>query len=233
MNQITKVIYIVLFLALLLHPHLITGHFFSIPLAYAQSIITLVILSLAYMTYILHHKDIRRREIEKKALNKELQISDKKLVDVFKYVGTVNHRLPLLKQITTGLMKRSSVNLKDKKKILYDLLNIAVNSARSNWGMFRFVETSSQRTVKDIIYTSGQYVLLKTNVSNKHLVAVRHEESPSGRIDDVHAVSCSDSESDICCFLVFPEGKNHLNEVLPLLKNITDQAQLFYKYLYL
>ena len=96
MTRLTKIIYAILFVASLFHPHIITGHIFSLPRAFAQSFTTLVILELAYIIYLLNQREIRLRERRIALIEKELEILDKKLTDSYNYIGQVNRRPPLL-----------------------------------------------------------------------------------------------------------------------------------------
>lgn len=226
MSLIAKIAYIFLFLALLADPYLITGHIFSIPEAYAQSIITVIILALAYGIYLMHQKDIQKKE-------RELGISGRKLINAFEYIASVNRRLPLLKNITTDLLKRDALNKKDKKNIFHDLLATAVVSIiKADWGMFRFIDSGSGKTVKEFVYSCKQYALLKTQISNQQLFSIKDSGIRINTVKDLYVVQASDRNSAIQCFMIFPKVKARLDDEFSVLQSIVDQAQLFYKYLY-
>src|SRR3989338_4562982 len=134
MTLFTKITYLILFILLILHPHFIQNHIGFFAPAYAQSLTTLVIVGLGYGLYLLHKKDVDRRE-------EEIKISTDKLVEAFKYIGEVNWHLPLLKNLTTDLLHRKWQLSKEKKNIFNELLGLAVISiARAEWGLFRFVD---------------------------------------------------------------------------------------------
>ncbi len=226
MSKLTKISYVILFILLVLHPHFLTGHIFSIPRAYAQSIITLLILGIAFGLYILHKKDIQQKD-------NDLAISNDKLNEAFKYIGRVNHHIQLLKNLTTDLLTRYDLSKKEKKNIFMDLLANAITSIiHTNWGIFRFVDISTGNTIKEFVYTDKQYALLKTKISNKKLLESNITNDKYKKIGDLHALKTSDQNSTLQCFLIFPKGKPRLNKDLSVLQSIVDQAQLFYKYVY-
>lgn len=231
MEKTTKVIYVVLFVLLLIHPHFITGHISSIPGAYSQSIVTLIIVVFAYGIYVLHHRDIKRKEQEKNLVEKKLKISSSKLIDAFKYIGFVNRRLPLLKNLTTDMLKRPALNKQDKKNILYDLLAIAAGSiAKADWGMFRFIDVSFGNTRKEYVHTAPQQSLPKTQVSNQELLKAKGGQVQE--VGDTRVIPTSDRTSTVQCFMVFSRKSRLLNDELSVLQSVVDQAQLFYNYLY-
>ena len=227
MSRISKIVYIVLILLLVILPSLITKPILFIRESHAEALTILMILGLAYLV---HHYDLRLKEKEKRSLEKELEISIEKFNESFKYIGLVNRRLPLLKNLTTELLSQSG---KKRGIIFEELLAIATSTiAKSDWGMFRFVEISKQNTAREFCYTNKNYILLKTKVGNKELIELINTKENFKRINDLFALCTSDNKADIRCFLIFPKGENNIEVEYSVLQAIVDQAQLFYKYLY-
>lgn len=186
----------------------------------------MVILGLAYLV---HLYDVRKKEKEKITLEKKLEISIEKMNESFRYIGLVNRRLPLLKNLTTELLSKSS----EKNRIIFEeLLAIAVSTiAKSDWGMFRFMKVSDQKTVKEFCYTCKNYILLKTKVGNKELIEMVNTRENFKEIGDLFVLDTSDNKADVQCFLIFPKGENDIKTEYSILQAIVDQAQLFYKYI--
>jgi hypothetical protein len=112
-------------------------------------------------------------------------------------------------------------------------LSIATSTiARSDWGIFRFVNVGKQTTVKEFSYTSKNYILLKTKVGNRELLELFNTKENFKAIGDLFVVNTSDNKADIHCFLIFPKGETNIETEYTILQAIVDQAQLFYKYLY-
>jgi hypothetical protein len=226
MTRISKTVYLVLILLLVIVPFLITKEILFFPESHAEALTILIILGVAYLV---HLYDVRLKEKEKKALEKELELSIEKLNDSFKYIGQVNRRLPLLKNLTTELLSKS----REKNRTIFEeLLSIATSTiARSDWGMLRFIRVSKQSTEKEFYYTSKNYILLKMKVGNKDLLGMANVGRNFRKIGDLVVLNTSDDKADIQCFLIFPEGENDIKTEYPILQAIVDQAQLFYEYL--
>jgi hypothetical protein len=227
MTKISKIVYIILILLLVILPFLITKTILFFPESHAEALTILVILGLAYLV---HLYDVRLKEKEKQSLEKKLDISIEKINESFKYIGLVNRRLPLLKNLTTELLSKSS----EKNRIIFEeLLAIAIATiAKSDWGMFRFMKVSDQKTVKEFCYTSKNYILLKTKVGNKELLEMANSRQNLKEVGDLLILNTSDNKADVQCFLIFPKGGNDVKTESSVLQAIVDQAQLFYKYLH-
>ena len=227
MTRFSKSVYIALILLLVILPFAITSKVLFIPESHAEAVTILVILGLAYLV---HLYDIRQKEKEKISLEKKLNVSIEKLNESFRYIGLVNRRLPLLKNLTTELLSKSS----EKNRIIFEeLLAIAIATiAKSDWGMFRFMKVSDQKTVKEFCYTSKNYILLKTKVGNKDLLEMVNGRQNVKEMGDLLILNTSDNKADVQCFLIFPKGENDVKTESSILQAIVDQAQLFYKYLH-
>src|SRR3989344_5226058 len=232
MSRFTKTIYLLLLILLIAQPHFITGHVFFIPQVFAQSLANVLLIGIAYGVYRMHRKDIERKQREKEQMEQALELSSSQLSDAYRYIGSINRRLPLLKAVTTGLLAQPKRYKNGKRLIFEELLATAVVSlARAPWGVFRFINTNTGRTEREFIHTAKNYLLLKTTISNKKLLNA-NEMQWLEKIDGRYVLPTSDFEAAIRCFFIFSEGENNIENEKSTLQAIVDQAQLFYQYLY-
>ena len=234
MTLFTKIAYITLALLLIVHPHIIKGHTFSIPQAFAQSLVNLLIGAVAFAIYLLHLYDMERTNLEKQKIEQALEVSSERLNDAYRYIGQVNQRLPLLKSLTTELISQPRQGKKAAKAILEDLLTTAVVTlAKSNWGFFRFIEIESAKTIKEYYHITGRCLLFRARIGNRELVKLAEDEQRYHVIDDSYVIATSDRSASVRCIFVFakPVHEEALKRDHSLVQAIVDQAQLFYKYL--
>lgn len=226
MSKFTKLIYGLLFLILLIHPHFLPDHIGFLPRAYAESLITVLLFGAAFLVYWLHKRDLAKKEAE-------LKDAGEKLLDAFKYIGTVNRRLPLLKSLTTDLLASSKLSKKEKLKIFQDLLATAlVSVAKVEWGLLRFIDIESGKTVKEFIFAVKDYVVMKNGIGNKELLQSRRQQAAIKSSEDLFIIPTTEQDAIIQGHLVFPKPDSSLEDERWVLQAITDQAQLFFKYLY-
>ena len=232
MSKITKTIYVILFIALLVMPHF-SDHVKNISRAYVESIVMLVIFGIAYLTYFLTNYELRKHQEQNSKIEHNLEISEQKLLDSFKYLGTVNRRLTLLKDLSSDFLNKKQFTKKYKKSILNNLLTTAVISiAKTKQGVFRFVEVAKQRTVKEFFFSYKDFTLLAGRIGNKDLVACRANSNNIKKIGNFYIIPTSDQVAPIQNFLILPKSSMDFGEEYSILPAITDQAQLFYKYLF-
>ena len=229
MSKFIKIIYLLLFVALVIHPHLVPDHIGILPKPYAESLVTLFIVGAGIAIYYLHQREVKRS----RKLGEDLRISQAKLLDSFKYIGSVNTRLPLFKHLSSELLAGSKYTKQHKKTIFDHLLATAIVSiAKANWGLLRFVEINTQRTVKEFLYTNGDYVLLTQRVGNRDLALSRSQTSNIKSLGEFQIVPTSDEEITVQGFLILPKTESNLSDEYSFLQAVVDQAQLFYKYLF-
>ncbi len=232
MQKITKITYIVLFILLLLMPHF-SKHVGSTSQAYVESFVMLVIFGIAYLTYCLNKNELRKREVQNHKLEQGLEVSEQKLLESFKYIGKVNRRLPLLKNLTSDFLDKKQFTKKYKKSVFDSLLATAVISiAKTKRGIFRFVEISKQRTVKEFVFSHKDYFLLTQRIGNEDLIVCRNDNNVIKKIGNFYIIPTSDPVAPIQNFLILPKSDTDFREEYSTLQAITDQAQLFYKYLF-
>jgi hypothetical protein len=232
MTQFTKIIYTLLFVLIVLVPHLSIGHLFLIPERYAQSLIMVALFAVALGIYLLHQRDMRKKNKEKQKLEDKFSFSSKKLNDAYRYIGSVNRKLSILSAVGTDLLKRPKATKKGRRAIFEELLMTAVTTlSHSSWGMLRFVQVATMRTEQEFTHTTQGYILLKSTISNNELLRTRSASSKIAEIDNLHIISTSDEGASVQCFLMLAKGGNNIEAEVSTLRAIVDQAQLFYMYL--
>ena len=233
MSKITKAIYALLLIFLVLQPHVIADHIFSLPPAYAQSVSIVILMAVAYAVYRIHHWDITRRERQKAGLRSDLQRVSGSLNEAFKYLGEVNRQLPLFMYITSDLLSKFSAANQNKKEFFDDLLAVAaVSAAKTPWALLRFIQAETGRTLAEFSYPPDA-AAPRQKISNKKLLDLKiSPEKNMVNLDDRRVFQSSDRRAAIQCFLILPktEGKPE-PERSDILQIITDQGQLFYQYL--
>ena len=221
-----KGIYSLLFILVVLQPHFI-GHIFPVlPVykPYIESTLTLVIAGTAYLMYRFHQRLMLLQA-------KKLHISNDKLLDAFQYIGAVNRKVPMIKNISSNLLAMSKWGHKNKKDIFEQLLMTAtVSIAKAPMGLLRFMEIASLRTIKEFVYPQNQPIRNGSSMGNKALAA--HQSSQQYMDDVTLIVPTSDQENAVRAFLIFPNVQEQNGTDPLMLQAIVDQAQLFYKYVY-
>lgn len=230
MSTPTSIIYALLFLALLAQPHVLQGHVFFLSSAWAQSAATLLILVAAAATYVLHHAALRRADRRAAALHREKQLANEKLLDSFRYIGTVNRRLPLLQEVTSDVLRASTPTSRGKRAALSRLLALAVTTtARASWGHLRFVDRVSGRTLGELSLARPGSALPRAPIGNGELLASSSSPGPASEHRAFAVWTSSDQWARHQTFLILGP---HVGETLDTrtLQAVLDQAHVLFAF---
>lgn len=226
MAKLIRILYLLPFAILLISPHIMPEHIFSLPRAYAESLATILVFGATFLIYYLHHLALRQKDVE-------LKSASQRLLAAFKYIGTANRRLPLLKNLTSDLLANPKVNKKEKNQIFQSLLaTVAMSIANVDWCILRFLDVETNRTVKEHIYTKDELVVIKNGVGNNTLLRSRGQKHMHDPLEGLVIIPTTEEEAIIQGFLILPASHKSVFQERWTLQAITDQAQLFYKYLY-
>jgi hypothetical protein len=119
----------------ILTPHIVHGHVL-IPERYAESVILLLDVLLAFIFFLVYRRDVNKINLDKALVQQNLLAS-------YKYIGQTNTQLELFNQFINSLSPKQNINSLKEKNIFYELLKTMVNSvAQGKKGLIRFVINS-------------------------------------------------------------------------------------------
>jgi len=227
----TTAIYALLFLSLLVQPHILQGHVLSLSSAWAQTLTTVAILAMAATTYVLHEMSLRRAARRSAAFQEEKQRSNEKLLDSFRYIGTVNRRLPLLQEVTTDILRETPPTSRGQRAALQGLLGLAVvTTARAPWGHLRFVDRHTGRTLGEFGVAREGTQAPRSPIGNTDLLALESSgDRAAERPGDVGVRWSSDRWASHQTFLILgPRPAGALD--VDTLQSLLDQAHVLFAY---
>ena len=235
MSRFVKILYGLLFFGLVLQPHFIQGHIFSIPQAYAQSIAIILLLEIWYLIHSLHQREVKKEQRKRLQAENELHFSSEKLNDSYRYIGAVNRHLSLLPNLTSDLLLQYRKDKNGRKTIFEELLATATTTlAHVSYGAFRFIRLSDAQTEQEFKYTGEEIGSSTDRYSNQDIIQARQTSSERiFTLNRLSVLSTSDREASVQCFFLFDTSESFPKEQEAALQAIVDQGQLFYKYLYL
>lgn len=232
MSIYAKFTYVVLFIALLLEPHVVKGHLFLVDSPFVDNAVTIAVFLIGVLVYAVHKRDLKRKTRENQRLATQLQEGQKKLLDSFKYIGLMNRQLPLLKNLTSDILVGFRDVERDRRRIFDQLLHAAVISILdADWGTLRFIDRSRCRTLKEFsLSRSGLSTDIR--IGNKELLNGENKEGQRKGMDVHSFIMSSNVSHPEMCFLVIPKMENLPEDKRDILQAIVDQAHLFYRYAY-
>lgn len=220
-RRFSPYIFGVLVIGLTLHPYVLQMTLHSAWLPYVEGVVNLLIVAFGALVYYLYERERR--------------VSESRLLEASKYIGAVNRKLPILKEITTDLLAGDMTSAKQKAKVFQKLVGLAaVTIAKSDRGLMRFIDIETGRTVKEFRYAlKSGHVSAAESIGNKELLACetqaykRQNPSPNRLV-----IATSDRAAPIRAFLVIHNVRERIAGEIHTLQAIVDQGQLLWRYLF-
>lgn len=230
MTTRTTLTYALLFVALLVQPHVLQGHVLFLTSAWAQTIATAAILGMAAGTYVLHQLALRRAERRSATLREEKRRANEKLLESFRYIGIVNGRLPLLQEVTTDVLRGTPHTSRGRRATLQKLLALAVvSTARAPWGHLRFVDRSSGRTVGEFSVARDGARVPPAPIGNAELLTIASSSEQGQGPSAENVRSSTDQWAPHQTFLILGPHPAEARDA-DTLQALVDQAHILFAY---
>ncbi len=129
-------------------PHLVDGHVFFLPRAYAESIGIILNMGVALVFYALYRRDVRSALLERDR-------SEDKLLSSYKYIGKANRSIQMLQKYS-GLPagKLDEKDMKGEIRSMVEELAAEVFAADS--ALFRFINSNNGRTLAEFGFLKNE-----------------------------------------------------------------------------
>jgi len=204
-------------IAAVLTPHIVYGHVL-ISEKYAQSIILLLDLTVAFMFYFIYRKEVND-------INEEKREVEESLIASYKYIGRTNVQIDLYDKFINFFSGKGIKNKSEEKKVFGDLLKIMINSVtKADKGLIRFVEVKAGRTVKEFSYhkDGDQFI---ARIPNKDIIASRQSRFVEN--NKFYLMQSDYIDVRIICIFCFAK-KNKEKFDKQLLKTLVNQIHLLF-----
>ncbi len=230
--ELISLVYLVFFVLTVMSPSLISKDYFGIPQAHLEEIF-IFIFGLAGLGTANLHQRISEKHTEERDVARKAAITAKnELIDSYKYIGSVNRQIDVLKQFAN---KASISLLKDDaywKDLLISLAANAASSANATSVLIRFVDIDNLRTEREVSHDMNVKMLIK--IANKELKRLHDFNSPHAfiRTEDGHEILVVPSDRKgmgVKAFLLLATDPSRTGDIeTSIAKVFANQAELIY-----
>jgi len=216
-------IYLIIFILAVITPDLIRNEFnlFSMSVIEEErmeEILIFLLGTIGFLIFIAKEKQLYLNIRERSKIQKEASIISRDLTDSYSYIGEINRKMEVLKNVALGLTE-SSVMVPEKEKEIYDYILHAISVfSKSKQISLRFIDTNSKEILKEVKSSknvrcdinSEEFFLQKTKFfeTSRHFF-IRSEKT----IDGI-----------VACIGIAKRNKQHKIEDPELLKVLASQA---------
>jgi hypothetical protein len=214
-------IYILIFIVAIMIPQIIGDRFLMIEGEKAESILLMLLGIISFLIFFFvekqHTKDIK----EKSEIQKEASSIFKDLKHSYAYIGEINRKLDILKNLAVTIPEKIKNGKKNDKQIYQHLMQAISAIGKSNDYLIRFVARQNLKTIKEI-KTSKQANWKIDNENQWFVDKFVHEL-------EKFTVFCSPKEvGGVKACIIIQKRKNQLAEDIEMLKILAYYALVLF-----
>jgi hypothetical protein len=217
-------IYIIIFILAVLTPEMVTHDIGPIGQERVETLIIFGLGVISFLAVLLKERQLSRSRNEKTEIQKESNKIFKDLKDSYSYIGEINRKLDILKNIALGLPEESSLT-PNKEKEIYDSIIEAVRmlGKTSNFAI-RFINMASKNVEKEIKGKSNFSASIRNNM-------LTNNENACAAEVDKYMIICSPRKIDnISAWIIIAKKKNQISENIEILKALASQALFLFAF---
>jgi len=216
-------IYIIIFILAVLTPEIVNRDVGPIGQERIEGLVIFGLGIISFLVLLLKERQLSKSRNEKTKIQNEANKFFKDLKDSYSYIGEINRKLDILKNIALGLPENSLLT-PSKEKEIYDSIIEAVRTlGKTSDFSIRFINMTSNNIEKEIKGKNNFSANIKNNMftNNENCVAEV----------DKHMIICSPRSIDnISAWIVIAKKKNQISENIEILKALASQSLFLFAF---
>lgn len=217
-------IYIIIFILAVLTPEIVNRDVGPIGQERVEGLIIFSLGIIGFLGLSLKERQLSKSLNEKTKIQKEANKIFKDLKDSYSYIGEINRKLDILKNIALGLPENSLLT-PSKEKEIYDSIIEAVRTlGKTSDFSIRFINMASNNVEKEIKGKSNFYASIRNNTLTGNQDACAAEV-------DKYMIICSPRKIDnISAWIIIAKKKNQISENIEILKALASQSLFLFAF---
>lgn len=143
-------IYLVIFVSMIFTPRIISHDFYFINQQTAQEISIFILGTLGFVIFLWIEKQFRQNFFKRLHIQKEAHQISRELKYTYSYIGELNRKFDILKNILIYLPEKNIINEQNDREIFKPVLEAIQIFSKSEIFLIRFINFESQKILKEI-----------------------------------------------------------------------------------
>ena len=142
-------LYLIFFIIAVFTPDLVRRDYVFLSEERTEELIIFVLGATAFLIFIATEKKWKINLKEKNKIQKEASLATKDLTDTYSYIGEVNRKLDILKDITLGIAKEETLNDEKEADLYKSILHAVHIFAKSDNASLKFINIKKKAVIKE------------------------------------------------------------------------------------
>lgn len=217
-------IYLILFILAVFTPDLIRKDFLLLDEERAEELLIFVLGATAFMIFLWKEKQLNLNLKEKTRIQREASMASKDLTDTYSYIGEINRKMDILKDIALGITEGPALTPEKEAEIYQSILYAVQIFSKSDRISLRFINIKNGAVVKEV--RSGKKV--KCGAVNEKMLK---ESRTFLETDGIFFIRSPKPIGNIAaCIAIEKQNKRHKLEDPELIKALASQSLFLFTF---
>jgi len=217
-------LYFIIFIFIVFIPDIIQQDFGFLPEEKVEEIVIFLLGAIGFALFMIQEKRILEYIREKASFLREANRMTKDLTHSYSYIGEINRKLDILKNIALGLPEAASFTPAKEREVYDSILEAIRILTKADSFVVRFVsENGGGKVLKELKGGKG--------VARSKTAILQTQSKRVLETDELLIVKSRRTVDDVLAYIaVQKKKKNHTNEDLDLLEAVASQALFVYAF---
>jgi hypothetical protein len=217
-------IYLILFILAVFTPDIIQHDFSFVPEEKAEELLIFVLGALAFLIFLQKEKQLFIKTKEKTKIQKEALTTSKDLTDTYSYIGEINRKVDILKDIALGITEGPGLTPEKETELYGSILHAVQIFSKSSRVSLNFVDTKSGKIIKAV--KSGKKT--ECDAMNYRMVAEKKNFLETDKSFFIRSPKAADGV--VACISIEKITKHQAIDDPELIKALASQALFLFTY---
>ncbi len=217
-------IYFILFILAVFTPDLIQTDFPYLSEKRTEELLIFILGATAFLIFLRKEKQLNLQLKEKIKIQKEASLTSKDLTDTYSYIGEINRKIDILKDIALGISEGSALTPEKEMELCRSILYAVQMFSKSSHISLRFINIKSGQIIKEI--RSSQRT--KCDVINEKMIEEKRNFLETDKVFFIRSPKPVDNI--VACIAIEKRVKGQRLEDQELIKALASQALFLFTF---
>lgn len=217
-------IYLILFVLAVFTPDIIQHDFPFVPEEKAEELLIFVLGALAFLIFLQKEKQLFVKTREKTKIQREASIASKDLADTYSYIGEINRKVDILKDIALRITEGLEISAEKELEIYRSIIHAVQILSKSDHVSLRFINVKTSEIVGEIKSSKKA----KCEAINKKMAEENRTFIEIGNVFFIRAPKPINNVT--ACIAIEKRNKNQKIEDPELIKALASQALFLFTF---
>ncbi len=202
LKKVYAFLLIILLILIVITPDIIKRKILFFEEEFIEGFLLFTLSLISYYVSVLYQKEINKAKQMARKSEEEKKDLEKNLTEAFKYIGSVNVQIGMIRSVFSTMNKYPK-NKKEMKQIMEFLANSILGIIPVDWVVIRIISLNNTKTIREFSQARGSAVILKYEISNNDLLLGAYKRDHY----DYNVISSQAENTTFRIFCIFPNCK--------------------------